>query len=257
MNDTVNHPEHYTSGSIECIDAIQASMSAEAFEGYCKGNAMKYIWRYKNKGKALEDLQKAQWYLYKLVSVQAGQALTDFIRENKEKILKITPVNSADEDDEPHEKTYYDIVAEKWPEQLPYLACNGEMYCPSRFFEDAEKMPCGCAEDCKECWGQLYDGEEIIFKPFNDPAPDPSYKIPIPEKKEDYKGKSYRDVVAEKWPGELDRECGGGVIGCPKNYFLEAGFDETTCMGTESGKCDKCWSQPYRGEEIIYGGGKE
>ena len=65
--DVVNSPNHYNNGSIECIEGIQASMSAEAFNGYLKGNCMKYLWRYDYKGKPLEDLQKAQWYLAELI----------------------------------------------------------------------------------------------------------------------------------------------------------------------------------------------
>ena len=65
--DVVNKPSHYNTGSIECIEGIQASMSAEAFNGYLKGNCMKYLWRYDYKGKPLEDLQKAQWYLAELI----------------------------------------------------------------------------------------------------------------------------------------------------------------------------------------------
>jgi hypothetical protein len=44
-------------------------MSTEAFAGYLKGNCMKYLWRYDYKGKPVEDLQKAQWYLAKLLNV--------------------------------------------------------------------------------------------------------------------------------------------------------------------------------------------
>ena len=69
QEDMVNSPNHYTSGSIECIDGIEASMSAEAFKGYCKGAALKYLWRYERKHKSLEDLKKAQWYLNKLIEV--------------------------------------------------------------------------------------------------------------------------------------------------------------------------------------------
>ena len=69
--DMVNHPSHYTSGGIECIDAIEASMTAEAFKGFCKGNAMKYIWRYEKKG-SVESLQKAIWYLNKLIEVESS-----------------------------------------------------------------------------------------------------------------------------------------------------------------------------------------
>jgi len=65
--DPVNNPQHYNTGNIECIEAIQESMSSEAFKGYLKGNTMKYLWRYDYKGKASEDLEKAGWYLIKLI----------------------------------------------------------------------------------------------------------------------------------------------------------------------------------------------
>ena len=65
--DVVNNPNHYNNGSIECIEGIQASMSEEAFNGYLKGNCMKYLWRYDYKGKPVEDLQKAQWYIAELI----------------------------------------------------------------------------------------------------------------------------------------------------------------------------------------------
>ncbi len=65
--DNVNHPEHYTKGGVECIEAIRASMTREAFCGYCKGNILKYIWRYEDKGQG-EDLKKAKVYLDWLIS---------------------------------------------------------------------------------------------------------------------------------------------------------------------------------------------
>ena len=61
-NNAVKHPSHYTQGGIECIKAIEASMTPEEFQGYCKGNVMKYIWRWREKN-GLEDLKKAQVYL--------------------------------------------------------------------------------------------------------------------------------------------------------------------------------------------------
>ena len=66
--DVVNNPEHYNTGNIECIEAIEESMSSVAFKGYLKGNCMKYLWRYDYKGKQVEDLQKAQWYLARLLN---------------------------------------------------------------------------------------------------------------------------------------------------------------------------------------------
>ena len=65
-HDNVNHPQHYTQGSIECIDAIKASMTMEGFRGFLKGNIIKYVWRYESKG-CVESLKKAQWYLNKLI----------------------------------------------------------------------------------------------------------------------------------------------------------------------------------------------
>jgi hypothetical protein len=67
--DMVGAPRHYNTGNIECIDAIEESMSSVAFKGYLKGNCMKYLWRYDYKGKQVEDLQKAGWYLNKLTGV--------------------------------------------------------------------------------------------------------------------------------------------------------------------------------------------
>ena len=67
--DVVNNPDHYNTGNIECIDAIEESMSSVAFKGYLKGNCMKYLWRYDYKGKQVEDLQKAGWYLNKLTEM--------------------------------------------------------------------------------------------------------------------------------------------------------------------------------------------
>ena len=66
--DNVNHPEHYNTGSIECIDAIEASMDADAFMGFLKGNVIKYLWRYERKG-GLEDLRKAEFYLKRHIQI--------------------------------------------------------------------------------------------------------------------------------------------------------------------------------------------
>jgi hypothetical protein len=65
VQDNVNNPPHYKQGAIECIEAIQSALTEEEYRGYCKGNALKYIWREKHKG-GDESLQKAQWYLSSL-----------------------------------------------------------------------------------------------------------------------------------------------------------------------------------------------
>lgn len=71
--DQVNHPSHYTSGGIECIEAIKASMIPDGFQDYCKGNVLKYIWRWRHKG-GVEDLEKASVYLNWLIKSAKGDS---------------------------------------------------------------------------------------------------------------------------------------------------------------------------------------
>ena len=63
----VENPDHYNTGAIEAIEAIRASMDADQYFGYLKGNVMKYLWRYDYKDKPVEDLRKADWYLNRLI----------------------------------------------------------------------------------------------------------------------------------------------------------------------------------------------
>ena len=71
-SDNVMHPSHYTQGGIECIKAIEASMTPEEFQGYCKGNVIKYCWRWREKNE-LEDLKKAQVYLRWMIESKEKQ----------------------------------------------------------------------------------------------------------------------------------------------------------------------------------------
>jgi len=66
--DMVNKPPHYNKGDVECIDAIKAACEGlDGFEGYCTGNSIKYLWRWKHKN-GVEDLKKADWYIRKLAN---------------------------------------------------------------------------------------------------------------------------------------------------------------------------------------------
>ena len=56
--DMVNHPPHYTVGGVETIDFIEAKGL-----NYHLGQVIKYVSRAGKKGDALQDLQKARWYL--------------------------------------------------------------------------------------------------------------------------------------------------------------------------------------------------
>ena len=65
MKDPVNHPDHYTIGNIECLDAIKAALG-DNYKYYVQGNVLKYIWRFNHKN-GLEDLKKARFYLDDLI----------------------------------------------------------------------------------------------------------------------------------------------------------------------------------------------
>jgi hypothetical protein len=68
--DRVNHPAHYTQGGVECIDALAAAtISLKGVEAVCTANAIKYMWRWKQKNGS-EDLKKARWYIDYLLSIQ-------------------------------------------------------------------------------------------------------------------------------------------------------------------------------------------
>ena len=67
--DMVNSPPHYIHGDIECIDAIRAALGPEGFAAFCRGNIIKYNWRCDHKN-GLQDLEKAAWYLNKLLEVR-------------------------------------------------------------------------------------------------------------------------------------------------------------------------------------------
>ena len=66
----VDHPQHYKGNGIECIDAMIAAFGEEEVASFCKLNAFKYIWRSLHKGKDLEDIEKAIWYLNKYKDIK-------------------------------------------------------------------------------------------------------------------------------------------------------------------------------------------
>lgn len=66
-NDPVNHPLHYTDhpSGVECIQITEHM-------GFCLGNAIKYIWRADLKNDAIEDLEKAKWYIERELKKRRG-----------------------------------------------------------------------------------------------------------------------------------------------------------------------------------------
>ena len=73
-SDPVNHPSHYTTGGIECIDALNSMMQGykTADTGALAWQIVKYIWRAPLKGNMAQDLGKAKFYLDRLISKTEG-----------------------------------------------------------------------------------------------------------------------------------------------------------------------------------------
>ncbi len=67
QNDPVEHPAHYTYGTIEAIDYIE-----DKGFNFCLGNVIKYVTRAGHKENALEDLKKARWYLDREIKALGG-----------------------------------------------------------------------------------------------------------------------------------------------------------------------------------------
>lgn len=61
--------------------------------------------------------------------------------------------------------------------------------------------------------------------------------------------KTYRDMVEEIAPDAVDASCGGGVKGCPCDYFRGAPIPGRVCTPND---CYRCWSRPYQGEEVLH-----
>jgi len=59
---------HYTSKAIQPWEYMEAIMSEEQFEGYIRGNIIKYISRYPEKGGRV-DVEKARHYIDKLLEL--------------------------------------------------------------------------------------------------------------------------------------------------------------------------------------------
>ena len=104
QNEAVNHPSHYTYGTIETIDMIE---SCGWLPHFCAGNALKYLTRHEHKGKKIEDLEKAGWYITKLIeyytketkkekTLEQAQEPSEEIESTKSPIGFVTPEPAED-----------------------------------------------------------------------------------------------------------------------------------------------------------------
>ena len=80
--DNIN-PDHYKkNGPFECIE-LSSKYS------FCYGNAIKYVWRHNDKGKPVEDLEKALWYLD--YAMKTGEILTPVLNIYSRDTVELRP----------------------------------------------------------------------------------------------------------------------------------------------------------------------
>lgn len=73
MNDLVNHPSHYCTGKYECLDVMEEVFGTERVKDFCLLNAFKYIYRCYGKNNTVQDLEKANFYINKWLSLNGGE----------------------------------------------------------------------------------------------------------------------------------------------------------------------------------------
>ena len=93
----VDHLSHYAdSCSLECIDVMKVVFGYEYTAVGCMFNVFKYMWRYKNKGKPKEDLDKAEWYRYmawQCLQNTYNESLSDLYRRIDKLLIEVLKKN--------------------------------------------------------------------------------------------------------------------------------------------------------------------
>lgn len=82
MSEAVNHPPHYGGDTVyETIKVLKSWLSPEEYNGFLKGNVIKYLSRLGKKGDGAEDARKAGWYLGELIKALQEATSTDPVNE--------------------------------------------------------------------------------------------------------------------------------------------------------------------------------
>lgn len=114
QEDVVNHPSHYVKNAIrlEPIDIL------ENFD-FCTGNALKYILRYKDKNKPVEDLEKAMFYARRVLvrNLLKKKYLKDFYFLSKSSNCILHPLGNEDFNVQERWKRMLYILEKTWKEK--------------------------------------------------------------------------------------------------------------------------------------------
>lgn len=95
MIDNVNNPQHYKAKGVQLVLEIEPITILKDLP-FCKGNAIKYVLRYKNKN-GLEDLKKAEYYIKADTTVaKPGNIESLVIAEYLKKLLQSQKINKTE-----------------------------------------------------------------------------------------------------------------------------------------------------------------
>ena len=95
MIDNVNNPQHYKAKRVQLVLDIEPITILKDLP-FCKGNAIKYVLRYKNKN-GLEDLKKAEYYIKADQEIaKPGYIETLVITEYLKKLLQTQEINKTE-----------------------------------------------------------------------------------------------------------------------------------------------------------------
>lgn len=72
VDDNTVTPDYYKSDGVETIDYLHAFLTEDEFNGFCKGNIIKYVSR-ANRKNGLEDIRKARDYISYLITSMKGE----------------------------------------------------------------------------------------------------------------------------------------------------------------------------------------
>lgn len=142
-NDPVNSPNHYTRShpGMECIELT-------ADTSFCLGNAIKYLWRYHSKGRPVEDLEKARWYLCHVIDHDEKIAWT----RQQHAILDTLANDPAIPDAEAH-------TWAKLRQGFPYSA----LACLDRLIEHEKEPTMSTRIYCDQCGTETSKREALRF----------------------------------------------------------------------------------------------
>lgn len=72
-HDIINRPSHYFRGGIDVIGFAERQFSVEERRGFYRISALKYVTRFQDKGAPIKDLNKAKFFIDKLIELESGR----------------------------------------------------------------------------------------------------------------------------------------------------------------------------------------